>query len=164
MRPIIHSKKHISQLSQFTIAQSAVDSQVLVIAQEAVSTTPSAIEVGAIVKAVFIELWLGNASTSVVGSYTTILHKNPGGNAVATAANLAALHDFDNKKNILFTSQALVPPTDGGQVMVMRGWYKIPKGKQRFGLGDRLDLVTRNNNATAVDINGCGLAVFKEYS
>ncbi len=164
MRPIVHSKKHISQLSQFTIAQSAVDSQVLIIAQEAVSTTPSAIEVGAVIKAVWVELWLGNASATVVGSYTTILQKNPGGNAVATAANLTALHDFDNKKNILFTSQALVPPTDGGQVQVMKGWYKIPKGKQRFGLGDRLDLVTRNNNSTSVDINGCGLAIFKEYS
>ncbi len=151
-------------MSQFTIAQSAVDTQVLVVAQEAVSTTPSAIENGAVVKAVYVELWLGNASTSVVGSYTTILFKNPGANAVASATILAALHDYDNKKNILFTSQALVPPTDGGQVMVMKGWYKIPKGKQRFGLGDRIDLVTRNNNSTSVDINGCGLAIFKEYS
>ncbi len=164
MRPIIHSKKHISQLSQFTIAQSAVDTQVLVVSQEAVSTTPSAIEVGAVVKAVYVELWLGNQSSTVVGSYTTILMKNPGGNAVASASTLTALHDYDNKKNILFTSQALVPPTDGGQVMVMKGWYKIPKGKQRFGLGDRIDLVTRNNNSTSVVINGCGLAIFKEYS
>ncbi len=151
-------------MSQFTIDQAAVDTQVIVLAQEAVSTTPSAVEVGAVVKAVYVEYWLGQASTSVVGSYTTILHKNPGGNSPATATNLAALHDFDNKKNILFTSQALTPPTDGGQVMVMRGWYKIPKGKQRFGLGDRLDLVTRNNTATAVSINGCGFALFKEYS
>ncbi len=151
-------------MSQFTISQAAVDTQVIVLTQEATSTTPNTIEVGAVVKAVYIELWLGNASATVVGSYTTILHKSPGGNAPASAANLAALHDFDNKKNILFTSQALVPPTDGGQVMIMKGWYKIPKGKQRFGLGDRLDLVTRNNNATSVDINGCGFAIYKEYS
>ncbi len=164
MRAIIHSKKHYLQMSQFTIAQAAVDTQVIIIAQEAVSTTPSAVEVGSSIKAVYVELWLGNASATVVGSYTTILVKNPGGNAPATSTNLAALHDYDNKKNILFTSQALVPPTDGGQVMVMKGWYKIPKGKQRFGLGDRLDLVTRNNNATSIDVNGCGLGVFKEYS
>ncbi len=164
MRPIIHSKKHIFQMSQFTIDQAAVDTQVIVLVQEAVSTTPAAVEVGSSIKAVYVELWLGNASATVVGSYTTILVKNPGGNAAATSGNMAALHDFDNKKNILFTSQALVPPTDGGQVMVMKQWFKIPKGKQRFGLGDRIELVTRNNNATAVDINGCGLAVFKEYS
>ncbi len=164
MRPIIHSKKHILQMSQFTIAQAAVDTQVVVLAQEAVSTTPSAVEVGAVVKAVYIEYWLGNASATVVGSYTTIVMKNPGGNAVASATTLAALHDYDNKKNILFTSQALVPPTDGGQVQVIKHWIKIPKGKQRFGLGDRIDVVTRNNNSTAVDINGCGFALFKEYS
>ncbi len=164
MRPIIHSKKHIVQMSQFTIAQSAIDTQVLVISQEAVSTTPNAIEVGSAVKAVYVELWLGNASSTVVGSYTTILLKNPGGNAGASATNLAALHDYDNKKNILFTSQALVPPTDGGQVMVMKQWFKIPKGKQRMGLGDRIELVTRNNNSISVDVNGCGISLFKEYS
>ncbi len=164
MKPIIHSKKHIFQMSQFTIAQSAISTQSIILAQEAVSTTPAAVEVGSSIKAVYVELWLGNASSTVVGSYTTILYKNPGGNAGASGAQLAALHDYDNKKNILFTSQALVPPTDGGQVMVMRGWYKIPKGKQRFGLGDKIELVTRNNNSTAVDINGCGLAIFKEYS
>ncbi len=151
-------------MSQFTIAQAAVDTQVVILSQEAVSTTPSAIEVGALVKAVYIEYWLGNASATVVGSYTTCLQKNPGGNSPLSAANMAALHDWDNKKNILFTSQALVPPTDGGQVQVMKGWYKIPKGKQRFGLGDQLNLVTRNNNSTAVDVNGCGFALFKEYS
>ncbi len=151
-------------MSQFTIAQSAVDTQIIVLAQEAVSTTPAAVEVGSSVKAVYVELWLGNASSTVVGSYTTILYKNPGGNASATSGSLAALHDYDNKKNILFTSQALVPPTDGGQVMVMKQWFKVPKGKQRMGLGDRIELVTRNNNATAVDINGCGLGLYKEYS
>ncbi len=164
MRPIIHSKKHIFQMSQFTIAQSAVDTQIIVSAAEAPSTTPNGVVEGASVKAVFIEYWLGNASTSVVGSYTTVLQKNPGGNSPLGASNVAALHDWDNKKNILFTSQALVPPTDGGQVMVCRQWIKIPKGKQRFGLGDRLDLVTRNNNSTAVDVNGCGFALFKEYT
>ncbi len=164
MRAPIHSKKHILQMSQFTIAQSAIDTQTIVDSIEAASTTPSQVEEGAIVKAVYVEYWLGNASTSVVGSYTTVLIKSPGGNAAMGQANVAALHDYDNKKNILFTSQALVPPTDGGQVMVLRQWVKIPKGKQRMGLGDQIQLVTRNNNATAVDINGCGFALYKEYT
>ncbi len=164
MRPIIHSKKHVLQMSQFTIAQSAINTQVIAKAQEAISTTPDAVEVGSSIKAVYVELWLGNASSTVVGSYTTILYKNPGGGLGASSTQLASLHDYDNKKNILFTSQALVPPTDGGQVQVMRGWYKIPKGKQRFGLNDKIELVTRNNNLTSVDVNGCGLAIYKEYS
>ncbi len=84
--------------------------------------------------------------------------------AAPTAGQIAALHDYANKKNILFTAQGLVTPTDGGQVPVLRGWYKIPKGKQRFGLGDRLFLTIRNNNAAAIDINFCGLAIYKEYT
>jgi len=164
LRPIVHSKKHIFQMSQFTIAQAAVDTQIIVSAAEAPSTTPNGVIEGANVKAVYIEYWLGNASATVIGSYTTVLQKNPGGNSPLGAANVAALHDWDNKKNILFTSQALTPPTDGGLINVLKQWIKIPKGKQRFGLGDRLDLVTRNNNSTAVDVNGCGLAIFKEYT
>ncbi len=151
-------------MSQFTVAQAAIVTNILVEAIEAQSTSPEKIEEGAAVKAVYVELWLGNASSTVVGSYTCVVYKNPGGGSPANSTNLAALHDYANKKNILYTSQALVPPTDGGQVMVLKQWIKIPKGKQRFGLKDRIDLVIRNNNSTAIDVNACGLAIFKEYS
>ncbi len=164
MKAPIHSKKHLVQISQGTIAQSAVENTGLINSTEAGSTTPSVISEGAVVKAIYVEYWLGNASTSVVGSYTTILVKVPGGSDQADATEMAALHDYKNKKNILFTSQALVPPTDGGQVNVMKGWFKIPKGKQRFGLGDKLQIVTRNNNSTSVVINFCGFAIYKEYT
>ncbi len=164
MRPIIKSKKHIVQISQATVGQAAVVDTTLVQAQEATSTTPSACEEGAIVKNCYVEFWVSQDSASVVGSYTIVLYKNPGANAFVTAANMAALHDYDNKKNILFTAQGLLTPNDGGQVPVLRSWYKIPRGKQRFGLGDRLGLAIRNNNATAIDINLCGLAIYKEYT
>ncbi len=164
MRAPIHSKKHIVQISQGTIAQSAVETIEIAISAEATSTTPSGIEEGAIVKACYVELWLGNASTSVVGSYTAVIVKVPGGADRPAAGEMAALHDYANKKNILFTSQALVPPTDGGQVKVFGDWYKIPKGKQRFGLSDELLCVVRNNNSTSVVVNFCGVAIYKEYT
>ncbi len=164
MRAVIHSKKHIVQISQGTIAQSAAEDIVICLAAEATSTTPTGIEEGSSVKAVYVELWLGNASTSVVGSYTCIVYKNPSGTATIGTGTMAALHDYLNKKNILFTSQALVPPTDGGQVNVLRMWIKIPKGKQRMGLGDSVRISVRNNNSTSVAINFCGLALFKEYT
>ncbi len=81
-----------------------------------------------------------------------------------TTAQMAALHDYDNKKNILFTSQALSPIDESMMIPVMRGWYKIPKGKQRMGLGDQLKISIRNNNATAIDVNFCGLVIYKEYT
>ncbi len=164
MRAPIHSKKHIVQISQSTVAQAAVGTTGIIHSIEAASTQPKQIAEGAIVKACYVEFWVSQDSASVVGSYTVVLYKDPGGNALATSTEVAALHDYSNKKNILFTAQGLLTPNDGGQVPVIRGWYKIPKGKQRFGLGDALNLVIRNNNATAIDINFCGLAIFKEYT
>ncbi len=164
MKAPIHSKKHIVQISQSTVSQAAVAGTIIVEALEATSTTPTVVEEGAIVKSCYVEFWVSQDSASVVGSYTVILLKNPGGNANPVTADIAALHDYDNKKNILFTAQGLLTPNDGGQVPVIRGWYKIPKGKQRFGLKDRLQVFIRNNNATAIDINFCGLAIYKEYT
>ncbi len=164
MRPIIKSKKHIFQISQSTVSQAAVVSSVIIEAKEITSTTPQDIEEGAIVKACYLEYWVSQDSASVVGSYTVIVYKLPGAATSASAGNIAALHDWDNKKNILFTAQGLLTPNDGGQIPVLRSWYKIPKGKQRFGLGDRFIVAIRNNNATAIDINFCGLAIYKEYT
>ncbi len=164
MRAPIHSKKHISQIAQSNVGQGAVVIETIALAIEGSSTAPNQIEEGAIVKACYIEFWVSQDSASVVGSYTVALLKRPGNAVVITTAQMAALHDYPNKNNILFTAQGLLTPNDGGQVPVLRAWYKIPKGKQRFGLGDALTLVIRNNNATAIDINFCGLAIYKEYT
>lgn len=164
MRAIIKSKKHIFQISQSTVGQAAAGVTNFLVAVEATGTAPQHVEEGAIVKACYVEYWVSQDSASIVGSYTVVLEKDPGGNAGITSANMAALHDYDNKKNILFTAQGLLTPNDGGQVPVLRGWYKIPKGKQRMGLGDKLSVVIRNNNATSIDINFCGLVIFKEYT
>ncbi len=164
MRAPIHSKKHIVQISQGTVGQALHFNAVLVDSEETPSTVPSVIEEGAIVKACYVELWLSQDSASTVGSYTVVLYKDPGSSNSLNAADGLALHDYSNKKNILFTAQGLLTPNDGGQVPVLRQWYKIPKGKQRFGLGDRLMLYMRNNNLTAIDQNHCGLAIYKEYT
>ncbi len=164
MKPIIKSKKHIFQISQATVGQAAIVNTVFADGQEATGLTPTAIEEGAIVKACYVEFWVSQDSASVVGSYTVALFKLPGVGTAAASADLAALHDWDNKKNIFFSAQGLLTPNDGGQVPVLRGWYKIPRGKQRFGLNDRMVIAIRNNNATAIDINFCGLVIYKEYT
>ncbi len=164
MKAPIHSKKHIFQISQATVAQAVVVNTTFIDAQETPSSTPQVVEEGAIVKACYVEYWVSQDSASVVGSYTVILYKDPGGNNSINTGQMAAMHDYDNKKNILFSAQGLLTPNDGGQVPVLRGWYKIPKGKQRMGLGDQVKVAIRNNNATAIDINFCGLVIYKEYT
>ncbi len=164
MKTPITSRKHIFQISQATVSQAARLTTSFITAIEGSRTTPDHVAEGASVKACYVEFWVSQDSASVVGSYTIILAKNPGGVNAPNAAQMAALHDYSNKKNILFTGQGLLTPNDGGQVPVLRGWYKIPKGKQRFGLGDSMILVIRNNNVTAIDINLCGVIIFKEYT
>ncbi len=165
MRSPINSKKHYVQISQATIAQAALTNFELVEAVESHAfSAPDQVAEGAVVKAVYIELWVGNASTSVVGSYTALVYKNPGSGHGISSAAAAALHDYANKKNIFFASQALAPPTDGGLIPIIKQWVKIPKGKQRFGLKDKFTVAVRNNNSTAVDLNICGIAVYKDYT
>ncbi len=151
-------------MSQGTIAQAALLTVNVVEGIEGAMAQPEHVREGASVKAVFVELWLQNDSASVVGSFNGIVFKNPGGANNPSAADMAALHDWDNKKNILFTSQGLTPQTDSGVFPFCKQWIKIPKGKQRIGLGDKIQIVVRNSNATAIDVAFCGFCVYKDYT
>ncbi len=163
MRAVIQSRKHIFQIALSSIIGVGIDSQSLAVAVEGAHTSSSSIAEGAIVKAVYVELWLLNSAANL-GSFTMILYKNPGGSNTATSADMAALHDWDNKKNILYTTQGITPSggAAGFPMMAYKNWIKIPKGKQRFGLNDKLILAMRNN--TTDDLNFCGVAIFKEYT
>ncbi len=164
MRPIIHSQKHYVQLSRSTAGANAEIPMVIVDSVEStVANTVFEVTEGATVKAVYIELWAlgdGNAGSSIV-----ILSKCPSNLAEATFTQMAALGTWTNKKNVLFTHQGLAQ-NDGvtGPTLIMRGWYKIPKSKQRFGLGDRLVLQMASQTPSTDTIDYCGFATYKEYS
>ncbi len=162
MRPIVHSKKHYVQVSLSTVANGAVANELLIQSIESGANDPFEVEQGAIVKAIYVEFWLTQASSSV-GSFVGGVYKQPGTGLLMTAANAAALHDWDNKKNVFYTTQGLSPANTVQLQPVIKGWIKIPKGKQRFGLGDKFRFFLRNLNATD-DINYCGFATYKEYS
>ncbi len=164
VRAVVHSRKHISQLSQSNVAQNAILNTEFLRSIEATPTTPNQVREGANVKAVWVEVWLSNDSASALGSFTAGLYKAPGTAVAMTAANAAALHDYENKKNIYYVTQGLAPPTDGALMLLFKGWIKIPKSKQRMGLGDRLLFFVRNNNITAIDVQVCGLFLYKEYT
>ncbi len=161
VRPTINSVKHFSPMAINQIATGVVENNVVISA--VVSTVADVgLEVveGSIVKACWVELWLQNEGT--LGEFIAIIEKVPEGGNGATFANMANLFSYPNKKNVLYTTQGLTS-NDGvsGPVNVMRQWFKIPKGKQRFGLGDRL--VVSIANVSANDLVRCGIAIFKEY-
>ncbi len=72
----------------------------------------------------------------------------------------AALGDYTNKKNILYTTQALSNDQDADAIPLFKGWIRIPKSKQRFGLDDQLNF---HVFAQALDQNICGFVTYKEY-
>ncbi len=162
MRPVIHSVKHYVQMSRFTVTTGTVVNTNLVDSVEGtVANLVDEVVEGAIVKAVYIELWL-IGSVSDQHSIVTV-SKEQAGFTGPSFANIVALGNYANKKNVLFTHQGLAG-NDGTTlpIPVLRGWIKIPKSKQRFGLSDKLVLsVASQGDAT---IFACGFATYKEYT
>ncbi len=162
MRPIIHSTKHYVQMSLSTVTTAAVNTEVLIQAVEStVANTVKEVAEGTIIKAVYVELWaIGSVSNQF---FTIVLEKRPSGLAGVTIAEIASLGTYDNKKNVLYTTQGLAS-NDGiaAPIPVIRQWFKIPKGKQRFGLQDILSLGISSRGSD--DVIYCGFATYKEYS
>ncbi len=161
VRPVIQSRKHIFQVALASQVGVGVTVDAFITAIEGARTLPEHVAEGCSVKAFWLELWIQN-SAPAIGSFTFIVYKNPGGSNNVASADMAALHDWDNKKNILYTTQGLAPGNEEQILNIFKGWIKIPKGKQRFGLGDKMQFAIRNN--TTYDINFCGLVIYKEYN
>ncbi len=162
MKPVIHSQKHYVQQSRSQV--STVSLTTIDIIEAVQSTAASGVDKiveGALVKAVFVEMWILDQSNA--GSFILTLEKLPSAVAKMGFASSNALGTYKNKKNILYTTQGL-SPNDGvaNPVLIIRQWFKIPKGKQRFGLADELVLNITNNGANNLDF--CGFFTYKELT
>ncbi len=160
MRPIINSKKHYNQVTLTTVGTGATSNQLFIDSVET-PTTPSHVQEGAIVKAIFVEIWaIGSVADQF---FTAVLVKLPSGLGTPTTANMALLNDWEGKKNIMYTTQGLAS-NDGiaAPIPLVRQYFKIPKSKQRFGLGDRLVWALMSRGSA--DIKLCGFATYKEYT
>ncbi len=163
MRPIIHSEKHYFQMSIFNVAGLAIVEKrpIVAVATDAKDAVFEVIE-GAVVKAVYIELWVRSEDTTATSGIISI-EKAPGIATVAmSAVQSAALGDYPNKKNIFYVTQGLFNDQDADAIPAFKGWIKIPKSKQRFGLGDSLRINIHAN--TTVGLNVCGFVTYKEYT
>ncbi len=162
MRPPIHSVKHIVQYPIDQIVTGTIQT-ISIISAVNVTAANLANEVteGALVKAIYFELWLQNEGT--LGESIVTVSKDTNFINGPTFSEHAALFTYTNKKNVFFTHQGLTS-NDGvsGPVNIMRGWVKIPKSKQRMGLGDTVQL--NISNVSANDLVRCGFALYKEYT
>ncbi len=158
MRAPVHSKKHYVQITLNTVTSGAAGANLLIQGVET-PTLGTHVSEGAVIKAVFVEMWVRAGSTSP-GSVLVTLVKAPD-LQTPLFADMIALQDYQNKKNVLYHTQGLTNDQDADAIPFVRQWFKIPKGKQRFGLGDSLFLMV---SAQAIDAINCGFAVYKEYT
>jgi len=162
LRPVIKSRKHIVQFPFDTIATGITQNNIIgVVVDRTTADISNEVAEGSIIKAVFVELWLHNSAND--GHAVVILEKAQSSSGGAVAAQMADLDSYVNKKNVLFVHEGLTSNDGvGNPVVIMNGWFKIPKSKQRFGLGDRLVLTVANPSAN--NLMRCGKAIYKEYS
>ncbi len=148
---------HRSNLSVASGVVSVLDI-VDAVARSTVRTSTAQIDEGNLVKAVHCEFWLNNQNAGDT-QFTLVILKIPSGAPAPDATDMANLQSYENKKNILYTTQGVIAGTSAQSIPVIRDWVLIPKGKQRFGLGDRFSVVL---TPTGLNLQICGLAIFKE--
>ncbi len=161
----INTVKHYVHRTNLVRATGVQLNQTLVDAVTVAAEGANAFEVteGSLVKAIHMDYWvLNGGATNTVTQFTAILEKAQQNQVGATAAELANLGAYDNKRNILWSFQGNLGAAIDGQASVpfIQGWFKIPKGKQRFALGDKLFL-SLVSVGESIDI--CGLSTYKEY-
>ncbi len=162
MKAPIHSVKHIVQhtVTQTATGTVTTNTEISAVAVADVNT-PTEVEEGTIVKAVYIELWL--LGTFNEGSFVLMVEKSPANNNDPLFAEMTTLNAYQNKKNVLYCTQGLLPEDSGANpVPVIRQWIKIPKGKQRFGLQDEFKVSVAAIGAE--DVQSCGLTIYKAYT
>ncbi len=158
----ISAIKHYVQFSLANVVGGAITKLAIVDATDLQDVTAaSEVIEGSIVKAVYIELWVTSDDVTQSSGIIT-LEKKMAQSPAMTAAQSALLMKYPNKKNVLYTTMGLYAPKTGANpIPVIRQWFKIPKGKQRFGFDDQLNL---NVHAQSDGVNLCGFATYKEYT
>ncbi len=162
-RAPINSVKHIVQRANVAIASGAilVVNVVDALTKGATRSNTFDVEEGAMVKAVYVEAWIkSDASAGTSVQQNTYFEKIPANAAGMTYTQSLNLQSYENKKNVLFSSQGNLGDLTTQAVPVIRQWIAIPKGKQRMGFGDRLTLSVASTGAS---IDLCGLFIYKEY-
>ncbi len=158
----INAIKHYVQADNATTTDGArrAIAVVTAVAQTGVTNVQDVVE-GSLVKAVFLEYWFkGNAVAGTETKFQLVIEKVVAGVASITFTQMNNLFVYANKKNILFYSQGVTGDLTTQSIPIVRNWFRIPKGKQRFGLGDSLVISISTTGATT---NTCGFATYKEY-
>ncbi len=156
---MVHTEKHVTQHSLFSVGSGALTTLTIASAlQDHDPAVANNVREGCTISAVYCEIWL-SSDDAASGTAICTLERRPGGVNAMIAAESAALNSYDNKKNVLYTFQGLLPSNVQFPMPSIKGWIKIPKGKQRFGIGDKLVF---NIHGQSNGVAGCGFFIYKE--
>ncbi len=161
MKSPIHSEKHIVQHSLFAVGAGALTGLTIIEGVKAADKNAHyEVTEGAVVKAVYLEYWL-SSDDATQGSMTFNFEKTTKQSVAMTYTQSIDMQtNYYNRKNVFFMSEGLLPPNIQSGLPIVRQWFKIPKGKQRFGFGDILRV---NISGISNGVSGCGLAIYKAY-
>ncbi len=103
MKAPIHSVKHFVQWQGIGVASGAINNLTFAhsVVIQNVDLNTEVVE-GAVIKAVYIEVWT-TSDDAVQGASTVTIEKRPAGATAMTITQSNALHGYANKKNILHT-------------------------------------------------------------
>ncbi len=161
MRAPIHSRKHYVQTSLTTVTGATALTVVIASGVNAtLANLNNEVAEGSLVKAVYVEMWV-RASGASPGTVLMIVVKVPDLQSI-TFTDQTDLDSWTNKKNVFYHTQGLSNDNDADAIPFVRQWIKIPKSKQRMGLGDRLILSIAAQ--APIDQVVCGFMTYKEYS
>ncbi len=146
------------QQSLAAVASGAITPITIAFAVAAHPATLTEVREGSKITAVYVEMWI-SSDDAAQGTAIVTLEKRTGNMTAMTAAQSGALNSYVNKKNILHTFMGLVPTNVQYPMSAIKGWVKIPKGKQRFGLQDILVL---NVHGQSNGASFCGQFIYKE--
>jgi len=161
---MIHSTKHYVQTTPITVAAATASGLTLINAkavEDKSAAVSSEVEEGCTIKAIFCEYWLLSAEAAdAASSFILTIEKVASDGPNMTFADQNFLYGWKNKKNVFYTSQGLMASDKANPVPIVRQWIKIPKGKQRFGLGDKIRLTVSGLAGSNIF---CGMSIYKEY-
>ncbi len=161
MKAIINSEKRIVQQTLSTVNEGVTQTALVVECKQDVNpSSPQEVSPGTVVKAVYVEMWffgLGQQQSTT----TTVFGKLVGTEPTISSVEMGDLNAYAGKKNLFEIHQGLVGDVNSNPIPFYRDWIKIPKGKQRMGIGDRLFLAVKG---ITDDTQFCGLYIYKAYN
>ncbi len=160
----IQTIKHFVPRTLAAVATSAVLNHKLAegVDAPATSAVTDCIQ-SAVIKAIWVELWIihsGAAGTTT--TFTITLERADVLQSLMTLSNALNLSSYANKNNVIYTTQGIIGSDNvANPIPILRQWFKIPKGKQRLGLGKNWILNVANSGGESINV--CGMVIYKEY-